>query len=116
MDFEFDEILGISSLELNYEAHVAGFDGECFTFTIYFENAVTDGDLAEINKAVDDFMQPYNEEDIYLGYIDVSRKDDNGFIYLDLGNAEDCNEAIHGILMALNNVAGIKSVILNEQM
>lgn len=116
MEYEFDRMMGIDTLELNYDAHVAGFDGECFTFTIYFEDAVTDGNLAEINKAIDDFAVPYNEKDIYIGYIDVSQKDDNGFIFLDLGNVEDCNASIHGILMALNNIAGIKTVILNEGM
>lgn len=115
MEYEFDEIMGIDTLELNYEAHAAGFDGECFTFTVYFEEAVTDDNLAQINKAVDDFAASYNEKGIYIGYIDVSKKDDNAFIYLDLGNVEeDCNTSIHGILMALNNIPGIRTVILNE--
>lgn len=116
MEYQFDEIMGIDTLELNYEAHAAGFDGECFTFTIYFEEAVTDENLAQINKAVDDFAASYNEKGIYIGYIDVSQKDDNAFIYLDLGNVgeEDCNTSIHGILMALNNIPGIRTVILNE--
>lgn len=114
MEYEFDSMIGIDTLELYYEAHVADFDGECFTYTIYLENAITDEKLAEINKAIEAFVAPYNEKDIYPGYIDVTKKDDKGFIYLDLGNVEDCDSSIHGILNALNNVTGIKSVIINE--
>jgi hypothetical protein len=51
-----------------------------------------------------------------LGYIDVSKNDDKLNIYLDLGNTDYENQdtAIKGILKALNNIRGIKSVIVNE--
>ena len=47
----------------------------------------------------------------------VSKNEDKVYIYLDLGNAEpdNVNVAIHGILKALNNVPGIKSVIMNQE-
>ena len=32
-EFDFDSIFGIDQLDLNYEAHVAGFDGESLVFT-----------------------------------------------------------------------------------
>jgi hypothetical protein len=51
-----------------------------------------------------------------LGYIDVSKNDDKLNIYLDLGNTDYKYQdtAIKGILKALNNIQGIKSVIVNE--
>ena len=36
-EFDFDSILGIDQLDLNYEAHVAGFDGESFLYSVYFD-------------------------------------------------------------------------------
>lgn len=41
-EFDFDSILGIDQLDLNYEAHVAGFDGESFLYSVYFDGGVTD--------------------------------------------------------------------------
>lgn len=53
-----------------------------------------------------------------MGYIDVYKGEDQIMIYLDLGGVseENCNMAVTGILKALNSVAGIKSVIINEEM
>ena len=88
-EFDFDSIFGIDQLDLNYEAHVAGFDGESF---LYEEN--------------------------YMGYIDIYKGEDQIMIYLDLGGVseEDSNVAVTGVLKALNSVSGIKSVIINEEM
>lgn len=109
-------MMNFEALGLYYEASVAGFDGECFDYSVYFEDALTDEKIGEISQAICEFHKPYEEKDIYLGYIDVSKEDDKARIYLDLGNVEPEyeNTAIHGILKALNNVSGIKKVILNE--
>ena len=58
------------------------------------------------------------DEENYMGYIDVYKGEDQIMIYLDLGGVseENCNMAVTGILKALNSVAGIKSVIINEEM
>ncbi len=36
MDFNLDEMIGISQLNLNFEVHVVGIDGENFTFNVYY--------------------------------------------------------------------------------
>lgn len=112
----FDSMIGLDELELNYEAHVVGFDGENFDFNIYFEDELTDAKFEETNNAIGEFFKSYNEQEIYLGYLDVLRKENKVFVYLDLGNVEPeySNTAIHGILNTLNNVSGIKTVLINE--
>lgn len=112
----FDSMIGLDELELNYEAHVVGFDGENFTFSVYFEDGLTDAEFEETDNVIGEFFKSYNERDIYLGYIDVLKQEDKVFVFLDLGNVEPeySNTAIHGILNALNNVSGIKTVLINE--
>lgn len=116
MEYELDSMMGFDKLGLYYEAHMAGIDGECFSYSVYFENGITDEKYDETNKAIDAFLKPYNDKEIYMGYIDVSKDDDKVSIYLDLGNVDPDHEqtAINGILKALNSVSDIRSVIVNE--
>ncbi len=109
-------MMNFEKLGLYYEASIAGFDGECFDYSVYFADALTDEKFEAVKQAIIAFQSPYEEKDIYLGYITVEKKEEKVWIYLDLGNVKPENEntAIEGILKALNNVSGIKSVILNE--
>ena len=117
-EFDFDSILGIDQLDLNYEAHVAGFDGESFLYSVYFDGGVTDEKAEEIQQVMSDYSSQNGDEENYMGYIDIYNGEDQIMIYLDLGGVseENCNMAVTGILKALNSVAGIKSVIINEEM
>ena len=56
-------------------------------------------------------------DDDHAGYLSISADSDKVLIYLDIGNVREQNEnkIIHGILLALNNVRGIRSVIINEE-
>lgn len=116
MEYDLDEMMGFDKLGLYYEAHMAGIDGENFHYNVYFEEDITDEKVKETNNAIAEFLTPYCDKDIYLGYIDVSKEDDKLYVYLDLGNVkpEYQDTAIKGILKALNNVQGIRSVIVNE--
>lgn len=93
------------------------FDGECFYYSVYLEDELTDEKFEEIDKTIGEFIESYNAQEIYLGYLDVTNAGDKVSIYLDLGNVNPDNEnaAIQGILKALNKVTGIKSVIVNEE-
>lgn len=117
-EFDFDSILGIDQLDLNYEAHVAGFDGESFLYSVYFDGGVTDEKSEEIQQVMSGYSSQNGDEENYMGYIDIYKGEDQIMIYLDLGGVseENCNMAVTGILKALNSVAGIKSVIINEEM
>ena len=117
-EFDFDSILGIDQLDLNYEAHVAGFDGESFLYSVYFDGGVTDEKAEEIQQVMSDYSSQNGDEENYMGYIDIYNGEDQIMIYLDLGGVseENSNVAVTGILKALNSVAGIKSVIINEEM
>lgn len=117
-EFDFDSIFGIDQLDLNYEAHVAGFDGESFLYSVYFDGGVTDEKAEEIQQVMADYSSQNGDEENYMGYIDIYRGEDQIMIYLDLGGVseENSNLAVTGILKALNSVAGIKSVIINEEM
>lgn len=117
-EFDFDSILGIDQFDLNYEAHVAGFDGESFLYSVYFDGGVTDEKAEEIQQVMSGYSSQNGDEENYMGYIDIYKGEDQIMIYLDLGGVseENCNMAVTGILKALNSVAGIKSVIINEEM
>lgn len=117
MKYPCDDMIEFDKLGLYYEAHMAGLDGECFYYSVYFENSLNAEKLDEIDKAIYEFRNPYDDKEIYLGYFDITKADDDKiFIYLDLGNVKPEYEetAIKGILKVLNNVSGIKSVIVNE--
>lgn len=117
-EFVFDSIFGIDQLDLNYEAHVAGFDGESFLYSVYFDGGVTDEKAEEIQQVMSDYSSQNGDEENYMGYIDVYKGEDQMMIYLDLGGVseENSNVAVTGVLKALNSVSGIKSVIINEEM
>lgn len=117
-EFDFDSIFGIEQLDLNYEAHVAGFDGESFLYSVYFDGGVTDEKTEEIQQVMSDYSSQNGDEENYMGYIDVYKCEDQMMIYLDLGGVseENSNVAVTGVLKALNSISGIKSVIINEEM
>lgn len=117
-EFDFDSILGVDQLDLNYEAHVAGFDGENFLYSVYFDGGVTDEKAEEIQQVMADYSSQNGDEENYMGYIDVYKGEDQIMIYLDLGGVseENSNVAVTGVLKALNSVSDIKSVIINEEM
>ena len=117
-EFDFDSILGVDQLDLNYEAHVAGFDGESFLYSVYFDGGVTDEKAEEIQQVMSDYSSQNGDEENYMGYIDIYKGEDQIMIYLDLGGVseENSNVAVTGVLKALNSVSDIKSVIINEEM
>lgn len=117
-EFDFDSIFGIDQLDLNYEAHVAGFDGESFLYSVHIDGGVTDEKVDEIQQVMADYSSQNGDEENYMGYIDIYNGEDQIMIYLDLGSVseENSNMAVTGILNALNSVSGIKSVIINEGM
>ena len=117
-EFDFDSIFGIDQLDLNYEAHVAGFDGENFLYSVHIDGGVTDEKVDEIQQVMADYSSQNGDEENYMGYIDIYNGEDQIMIYLDLGGVseENSNMAVTGILNALNSVSGIKSVIINEGM
>jgi hypothetical protein len=116
MEYNLDKMMGLDKLELYYESHMAGIDGENFSYSIYLEDNNIYDKFIEVSKAITEFIKPYDDKDIYMGYIDITKDDEKVSIYLDLGNVEPQYEdvAIKGILKALNDVQGIKSVIINE--
>ncbi|NSE72389.1 hypothetical protein [Coprococcus eutactus] len=117
-EFDFDSIFGIDQLDLNYEAHVAGFDGESFLYSVHIDGGVTDEKVDEIQQVMADYSSQNGDEENYMGYIDIYNGEDQIMIYLDLGGVseENSNMVVTGILNALNSVSGIKSVIINEGM
>ena len=113
---ELDEMLGLPTLELSYPVTTEGFDGECFTYSVYFTDGKADQTRADaISKAIDayDFAL---EEDDYIGYLDISANEDKISIYHDFGGIEsqNCNPVLHGVLLALNGIEGIKNIVINE--
>ena len=118
MEEELDFGIGINKLNLYYEAHVLGFDGECFNYNIYFEDKLDDNKFKEVEKAIEKFKDNYNYDDnTYIGYIDVAKEDNRINIFLDVGNVQPEYQdiAIQGILKAINIVPGIKYVLVNEE-
>lgn len=120
MEYEYDSIfyqwIGIEKTELYYEVHLVQLD-EGFFYDVYFDNEITSEKLDEINNLVENFKKNYNYNgDDYAGFISVSKDDDIIHIYLDIGNVLPENEKIsaQGILKLLNDVDGIKKVMIND--
>lgn len=116
MNFDWTKSMGFDRLGLYYDIRMDGMDGECFDYSVYLDGDVTDEKYQEIGKAIHDFREPYEQKDIYMGYYSVSKGADKAAIYLDLGNVDPNYQdtSIKGILLALNNVSGIKNVVINE--
>ena len=108
--------MNYNTLGLYFEAEMAGFDGECFHYSVYTDDTPDDNKVQEIDKAIAEYFEPYNSKEIYMGYIDVTNEGEKINIELDLGNVDPKyeNTAIEGILKAMNTVKGIKKVIVNE--
>lgn len=120
MEYEYDSIfyqwIGIEKTELYYEVHLVQLD-EGFFYDVYFDNEITSQKLDEINNLVENFKKNYNYNgDDYAGFISVSKDDDIIHIYLDIGNVLPENEKIsaQGVLKLLNDVDGIKKVMIND--
>ncbi len=108
----WDKSMGIDKLELNYEAHMVGCDGEMFYYSIYFEDAVTEAKCEEVSNAVSEACG--EDDDDYIGYIDIKYEDEMIFVYHDTGNVADCDAAVKIVLKSFNAVTGIKNVVINE--
>lgn len=75
MEYEFDSMIEVEKLDLYYEAHLVGLDGECFIYNIYFNDGINDEKLEEVKKSVKEFSENYNYNgDTYPGYIDISKR------------------------------------------
>ena len=112
----WDDALGLTKLELSYTAHVDGFYGECFVYSVYFTDDTADEAKADaVRNAVHSFDFNVTDDD-YIGCLSISLDDNKVSIFLDLGNVQPQNEnkIIQGTLLALNSVHGIKKVIINE--
>lgn len=108
----WDKSMKLDKIQLNYEAHMVGYGGEKYCYSIYFENDATDENCNEVDNAVDKACEEFGEG--YLGYIDINIKDNMVTIYHDMIDVEDCYSAIKIILKSLNNVTGVKNVVINE--
>ena len=115
MAYNWDNMFKFNELNTYFDIHVAGLDGECFEYNIYFEGAADESRAEEISAAINQWQSQYDEDD-YLGYIDITQADDSVFVYLDLGSIEDCDRSIYGIVEAIKDVQGIREVIVNESM
>lgn len=114
MEYKLDNYFSFDTLGTYFEVHVAGLDGECFEYNIYFEDGANEERAEEVGKAIEKWASQYDSEDDYPGYIDVSLVEGSVFVYLDLGSIEDCDRSIYGIVEAIKDIKGIKSVIVNE--
>ena len=116
MEYEFDSFFKFDTLGTYFEVHVAGIEGECFEYNIYFEEGADKDKVAEVDKAICEWSSQYDDEDDYVGYIDVSLAENSVHVYLDLGSMdpEDCDRSIYGIVNAIKGIKGIQCVMVNE--
>lgn len=111
----WDGVFEVDKLGLKYEAHFKGLDGENFYYTVEFDRPLPDDIEAQVCEQIEKKCGK-TAEDNYYGYIDISRSknsDSELDIYLDLGSSND-TKAITGILRALNEIEGVKSVLVND--
>lgn len=113
MEYKLDSFFHFDSLNTYFEVHVAGIEGECFEYNIYFEDGADEEKVSLVSEAIEKWSSGFDEDD-YVGYINVNLAEDSVFVYLDLGSIEDCDRSIYGIVEAIKDIKGIKSVIVNE--
>lgn len=112
---ELDTMIGLDRLNLYYEAHMLGIDGENFLYSVYFEDEVTEAKLRELQTAVTERLVSKSGDE-YFGHLDIFSRDGKAIVFLDIGGAEpEYGEmAIKGVPEGLNSVAGIRLVNINE--
>ena len=113
---DFLEMLGLSDMSFTFDLSLEGFDGECFSYSIYFDGYKPEDKKEEIDAAIEEAVKEFGGNDNYIGYIDVSIDGNKVFVYHDLGGVEPdyCNRAIQCVLQAFNDINGIKNIIINE--
>lgn len=117
-------VFGFDKLDLRYEASCEGMDGECFHYLVDFDAPVTEKTQNDVMAAIEQQMEPLNDEekDLFPGEVWLSEfgcENDNQLdIELDLGNCHGDkfyqDQVIQSILLALNDVSGVRSVIVNQ--
>ena len=112
---DFDEIFGFSALGLRFPVSVAGFDGEDFRYSVYFDED-PEGKKDAVETAAAQFESECEARNMYPGWFGVSCQDGKVMIVHDLGNVdpEDIVPAIRGLLAAIDAVDGIREVVINE--
>lgn len=104
---------GIRTEGHDFEVTVDGFDGEMFSYSIYFGHDITQADTDELDRRIGTLYDDY-AEDNYYGDITVCEPDGNmAEIILDLGNADD-ERMVNKIIYALDGMDGIEKVVINE--
>lgn len=110
-----DSMIGISDLNLYFETHMAGLDSEFIRFSVYFDNGVTDNSINDVRNAMSEWVESFEEQDIYAGYVVAINGGDRIIISLDYGCIDNCDISLRGILASLNKISGISEVIINEE-
>lgn len=116
------QAFGFDKLELKYTVSCEGMDGECFHYLVEFDAPVTDEKEHELLEALRKYDMSDEEKGIFAGEVWHTKfgctQDTQIDIELDLGNCNGSaafqNEVIRSILLALNEVAGVRKVIVNE--
>ncbi len=108
---ELRKMLKLDELKLNYAIEIQNFEGESFTFSV----RAKDGNTQNIYEMLKEKLEQYQEsEGDDIGYMDVSCESDYVLIFCDLGSAHDEINALHRLLYKIDEVSGIKSVVINE--
>ena len=115
---------GFDRLDLHYDASCEGMDGECFHYLVEFNAPVTEGQKQDVLDAMEKYHAPMTDEenDLFPGEVWLSdfgcENDSQIDIELDLGNCHGDkdyqDQVIQSILLALNDVPGVRSVIVNQ--
>ena len=107
--------LDFGNLGLKYSVQLKGLDGESFLYGVYFNDTPGDEQVEQVKAALDAYEFQLVGDD-YAGYMDVSLSNNRVLLYVDLGGVAPQNEnsVIYGVLYALNEVEGIKKVLINE--
>ena len=115
MEYKLDSFFKFDTIGTSFEVHVAGIEGECFEYNIYFEEGADKDKVTEVDMSIHEWSSQYGEDD-YVGYIDVSLAENSVHVYLDLGGVEPeaCDRSIYGIVNAIKDIKGIQCVIVNE--
>ena len=115
---------GFDELDLHYTATCEGMDGECFHYLVEFDAPFTEETKQAVLEALETHHGALNDEenDRFAGEVWLTgfgcETDSQVDIELDLGNCPPDkffqDRVIRSVLLALNDVPGMRSVIVNQ--
>ena len=112
----YKKMLHLDKVKTYFPIECEGIYGEEFIYSIYFDDLLVDKHFEDVRNLLDYLQDDNSLDDHYLGYVEAIVLDNRVVIIHDIGNVgEKDTLAVHDVLTGLNDIRGIKKVVINEK-